>query len=426
MVIAKDTETARAVTRASDDDRDGASCFSRSVRTVERAEMTSPAGCRILIVSNIPTPYNDSLYAHLARQPGLALHVAYGATRESNRQWRLETDKGYPYVILPGVTTGPIGRFNPGVFGLLRRFAPNVVLLTGSYAYPTIQVLSWWLCLRGIRWFYWGEELNWEKVSVARRLVRLFRRPLRAADGILANGERAAESFRRLGIAGARIHVFHYYADTGRFTLTADRRAAERARIRKQLAILPDATAVLFIGEIVRRKGLDTLVRAMAGLTGDASALLIVAGDGGERREIYDLARRLGVLDRIRFAGYVQPAELPSYTAAADALVVPSRKEGWGVVVAEAMAAGLPVIASARVNSAADLLREGESGFFFPVDDVPALVSVLTRVVRSPALRASVAKRARDIVAGEQSSPAAARLRGILCEAEPDTVRGVS
>lgn len=384
-----------------------------------------PPRCRILIVSNIPTPNNDALFAALARQPGVELHVAYCAEREPNRAWDLGEVKQYPCTFLSELTVGPLARFNPGIVPLVRRFAPAVVVLTGGYVYPTAQLLAWWLTVRRTRWYYWAEELTWPRESLLRRAVRaLLRRPLRYAHGILAIGGRSAASFRRLGIDDRKIHLFRYYADTAHFELSPDARIAERSRVRGEHGLPSSATVLLFMGQLIHRKGLDILLRAFARIPGGAAGpLLLIVGDGPLRAEVRALASELGVAERTRFAGFVDPAELPSFTAAADAIVVPSRKEGWGLVVSEGLAAGLPVVASDQVNAAVDLLTDGESGFIFPVDEVAVLAAILARVAASPDLRRTIVARSRPIAEGERTSVAAGRLIRLVCDsAAPDGV----
>ena len=378
----------------------------------------TPAGCRMLIVSNIPNPYNDALFARLARQPGLELHVAYCAEREANRSWKLPRQKGYSYDILKGVRIGGLGTLNVGVFLLLRRFRPGVVVVTGSYAYPTMQLLAWWLTLRGLPWYYWSEELTWNDKGAIGNFVRdLFRRPLKRARGILAIGRRSADSFRKLGIPSAAIRLFHYYADTAHFELPAEERDRRRSATRQKQHLPADATVILYIGQLIHRKGVDILLRAFAQVESQGSAFVMVAGDGPQGEELQSLAREIGIADRVRFVGFVQPSDLPHYTAASDAIVVPSRYEGWGLVVPEAMAAGLPVIASNEVSAAADLIHHAESGFLFPSEDVSALARILTEVIEDPALRDRIRSGGYKALAPERTTVAAERLVRLVCPA---------
>ncbi|HEX8246399.1 MAG TPA: glycosyltransferase family 4 protein, partial [Longimicrobium sp.] len=126
------------------------------------------------------------------------------------------------------------------------------------------------------------------------------------------------------------------------------------------------------------------------------------------------LARELGVADRVRFAGFVQPADLPRWFAAADAFVLPSHAEGWGVVVPEAMAAGLPVLASERVNAAADLVRDGVCGWRFPVGGHAALAGRMAELCAEPARLAELGAAAREAVRDEAPGPAARRMVRLL------------
>ena len=366
-------------------------------------------------MSNIPTPNNDALFLALSRT-GITLCVAYCDFNEPNRLWTLPTDKGYPYVFLPGVTLGAAGRFNPSVIPLIRRFRPNRVILTGSYALPTIQMLAWWLTLNGTAWWYWAEELNWAPVGFAGRLARrLFRPVLKRANGILAIGKRSAASFRRLGVPDEMIRIYHYYADAEHFTLSDEVRATHRRQIRTRFGIPLDATTFLFAGQLIVRKGVDIILHALARLAKrGVRPWLLIAGDGPEAKSLERLVAELDLTEQVRFAGFVQVPDLPSYAAAADALLVPSRREGWGLVVSEFMAAGLPVVASDVVNSALNLIESGVSGYLFPSEDVDALEQVLFELASSPSLRATMGVRARQAVEEERPSVAAERLVRIL------------
>jgi glycosyltransferase involved in cell wall biosynthesis len=381
------------------------------------ASASSGAGsdCRLLIISNIPTPNNDALFSALHRT-GITLCVAYCDKSEPNRLWTLPAEKGYTYVVLPGVSLGPFGRLNMSVFGVLRRFRPNRVVLTGSYALPTIQMVAWWLTMRRHPWWYWAEELSWEPQGfVADAARRLLRTVLRFASGILAIGKGSAASFRRLGISEDKIAIYHYYADAQHFALPEEARRAERKRLRAALELPAEDPVFLFAGQLIPRKGLDIILRAFARLAERSrNSWLVVAGDGPDSASLRTLAGTLGVAERVRFTGFVPVSELPGYAAACDALLVASRREGWGLVVSEFMAAGLPVVASDRVNSALNLIQHDKSGYLFPSEDVEALERILVELASSRARRLAVGQEAKLAVEGERPVVAAQRLIALL------------
>jgi poly(glycerol-phosphate) alpha-glucosyltransferase len=373
----------------------------------------------VLVVSNIPTPYNDALFAELARQPGVALRVLYAAARESNRSWTLGAEKGYAYEVLPGWTLGRSTHVNRGLSRAIGRFRPDVAVLTGSYTMPTLQLASVLFAMRGVPTVYWGEELSHDPLRTLPRLVRgAMRAMLRRVCGVLAIGSRARRSYAVAGVPAERVADFRYYADTDRFQSTAADPSV-RPTVRATLGLASDDVALLYCGQLIRRKRVDTVLRAMRRLRDTApdtvSRLrLVIAGDGAEREALLAEARALGVDAQTIDLGFVEPARLPPVFAACDALVLPSEQEGWGVVVPEAMAAGLPVLASDRVNAALDLVRDGENGWRFPVGDDEALSAQLAALLESPARRAAMSRAAESAVRDETPAVAARRMVRLL------------
>ncbi|HEY0038103.1 MAG TPA: glycosyltransferase family 4 protein [Longimicrobium sp.] len=370
---------------------------------------------RILVVNNIPSPYNDALFACLAGQAGVQLRVAYCASQEQNRSWRLPGDKGYDYLVMKGRSFAGSAHLNPGVLGVIRRFRPDVAVLSGSYTMPTMQLAAAVLRARRVPWVYWSEELGLEPVPLLRRVARrTLRRTLLAAHGVLAIGSRAGRSYRRIGVPPARIADFRYYADVARFRTPPAERDRARAEVRAALGIDAGALVFLYCGQMIARKGVDTLLGAHALLRGEGvEATVVLAGDGPEQGALARMAGELGTADAARFTGFVQPDELPRLFAASDAFVLPSRREGWGVVVHEAMAAGLPVIASDQVNAAVDLVAEGESGWLFPAGDAETLAARMREFCGHPD-RQAVGANARAVAEREAPERMAPRLVSLL------------
>jgi glycosyltransferase involved in cell wall biosynthesis len=124
------------------------------------------------------------------------------------------------------------------------------------------------------------------------------------------------------------------------------------------------------------------LIKALRRL--DRNVWLLLAGDGPAEDELRELARREAVADRISFLGYVAYRELPLLYAAADLFVHAVREEHWGVSVAEALACGLPVIASSPVGAGRDLIERGKNGFVYPLNDDQKLASFIKKALQLP------------------------------------------
>jgi glycosyltransferase involved in cell wall biosynthesis len=183
--------------------------------------------------------------------------------------------------------------------------------------------------------------------------------------------------------------------DNERFAAGARFGSGERNALRARYGIAQDRVVIGFSGKLVDRKDPRTLLEAF-GLMGhrDRAALAFI-GDGPLRASLEAAAP-----EGVHFVGFVNQADLPRHYAMCDLLALPSVFEPRGLVVNEAMACGLPVIASDRIGAVGDLVRDGENGFVFPAGDARALAERLDRIVGDDALRARMAARSREIIAG--------------------------
>src|SRR5262249_39695769 len=143
-----------------------------------------------------------------------------------------------------------------------------------------------------------------------------------------------------------------------------------RAAARQAWGIDPDAFVVLFVGKLVISKRPLNVVRAIARLK--RRTTMLVVGSGPLEAELRTLARELSV--DLKLVGFLNQTELGRAYAVADCLTLPSDfPETWGLVVNEALATGLPVIVSAAVGCAPDLVDDGVTGFQYPLGHVDAL-----------------------------------------------------
>ena len=155
----------------------------------------------------------------------------------------------------------------------------------------------------------------------------------------------------------------------------------------------------LFVGRLDQeQKGLEPLVRSLAILPRSVPfRLRLVGEDWGGAEVVQRLARTLGVADRVTLVGRLPRAELLAEYARADLLVLPSLFEPFGIVLLEAMAAGLPVIAS-RVGGIPEVVADGVTGLLVEPGNASELASAVLRFAESPSLRARMGSRGRERV----------------------------
>ncbi len=171
---------------------------------------------------------------------------------------------------------------------------------------------------------------------------------------------------------------------------------------------------LVFVGRLVRQKGLDVLLEALARLPEEACFEATIIGDGPLRADLAAMAARLGLAAKVRFAGWVSRADMPETLRHADAFVFPSRDEGMPNAVLEAMASGLAVAAT-RIAGNEELVEEGRTGFLVPPDDAAALTAVVARLVADRNLCWRLGQAGREKVVREYSWRVVAEAYAALC-----------
>ncbi len=157
---------------------------------------------------------------------------------------------------------------------------------------------------------------------------------------------------------------------------------------------------MLFVGRVVYQKGLDVLLRALAALPMELNYELEIIGDGDERPGLTLEAAQLGLATRITFSGWCDRTLIAERYRQADLFVFPSRDEGMPNVVLEAMASGLPIVATAIAGSG-ELVREGENGHLVPPEDAGALTTALAHLLAQPETRRTMGQASRTRIEQE-------------------------
>ncbi len=217
----------------------------------------------------------------------------------------------------------------------------------------------------------------------------LERQAARWTDRIITLTDRGAAEHLARGIGRAEQYVA---VPSG--VPIAELRASAPApgEARARLGLQPHAFVVVGLGRLVPIKGFDLLVRALPAVAAQLpSARVLLVGDGAERGHLAAIAASLGVAERLRMTG--ETTDVAAYLSAADVVAVPSRNEGMGRVIVEAMALGLPVVATA-VGGIPDVVTDGECGRLVGPEDVDALAVALVELGRDPALRRKLGEAA--------------------------------
>jgi len=364
---------------------------------------------RLAVVVNRPQPYHSALFRALAAHAQIDLTVYYlfdvgvGAAPDPDFgrfQWDSPVLEGYRSHFLRNRAAFPAearfaGSFHPELCARLHPRFHDAVVIHGWFG------LSVWLALLTcrqrklpvlMRSSAHATSPDWKHATGLRHLVLrgLFRR----CSAFLTLGRRNTEFYRRWGVPEEKLFLTPHAVDNDYFGRQRAAWLPQRPIIRQQLGLPADAVVFLYAGRLAPEKRLPDLLHAVRALD-DARAWLVLAGEGRERRHLENLARSIG-LRQILFPGFQSQSGLARFYVAADAFVLPSGNETWGLVVNEAMNFALPVVVSDAAGAVPDLVEEGGNGMVFPAGDRTALRCCLRRLLTDASLRTQIGERSLE------------------------------
>lgn len=330
---------------------------------------------RVVLVTNALTPYRIPLFNRLAQSRKYEFLVLLLAKQEANREWKLDLKRvEFDYEIVPGVHyfirrwDAPM-HFSWGLVSWLWLHRPDVVITPETLTYSGVLLYRWAFRKSHIVW------AGTTKASAPRDVgVWLRRRLIRGAVACVAYGTKSAEWLESMGANKRAIHVGVNTVDVEFFSRATEQYRNDPNFAKKRSSYPP--MLLIFVGRLERRKGLSVLLDALR-LLGDPEIGLLVVGNGSNARELRQAAEGI---PGVEFVGYKQQDELVQYLALADVFVFPSLQEPWGLVVNEALASGLYVLASDRAGASADLIQPGWNGELFNPGCVEELVEKLLHV----------------------------------------------
>jgi glycosyltransferase involved in cell wall biosynthesis len=323
---------------------------------------------RVLFITVVPSPYQRDLFRELAKRDEIMLSVCYLEAASPDSPWPPTHLEPYER-ILPGFWV-PLFGARWHVNWNLPRLSEYDFIVLNNFASVTAQRLMRYQ-LRGKRWVFWGERLRQQLSPWKELMQRKLVAPLARAAAIVGIGSDAEKDYRRR-FPGTRHFCIPYHCGLSGFL--------------KNRASSKDSseTTFLFCGQMICRKGVDLLLTAFERLVLEGLDIrLLLIGREAKLPELLE-----GITDsaraRIRYEGFQPPDKLPIFFAEADVFVLPSRHEGWGVVINQALGAGLPVICSDAVGAGTDLVEENINGLHFAAGDLDGLQNCLERLANSP------------------------------------------
>jgi len=353
---------------------------------------------KALLVTNIPNPYRIPLFNELNKQlklHGINFKVVFGALGYSRRKWKIDmTECAFDYEVLSSrkirfAAPDQVIFTYGGLLSVLKKENPYLIITIG-YTLATIK-----LWLRSIfiktRYIIWSGAIfikNRENYFLRRIQRRIL---VKRASGFIAYGKKAKEYLIFLGAHPKAISIGINTIDTEYFR-------EETQRIRNSIKKNGKKT-LLYVGHFEKRKRIDLLLKAIAILKqrrGDFVLRLI--GEGSELKQLKAMASRMDLNDYVSFEGFKQKKEIPEYFAEADCFLFPSEYDIWGLVLVEAMSAGLPCISSIKAGATHDLIKDGVTGFVMDFSDIEKVAEKINWLLDNPELAREISQNASRFI----------------------------
>ncbi len=358
---------------------------------------------KVVIVTNVPNPYRIPLFNEIHSQllrRGIEMKVIFGSESYSRRKYKLnlaECSFTYEFLDSSKYNFGDLEKTYftyKGLINALKLEKPDCVVISG-FSMGTTRL--WWYSLfNKVNYIIWSGTIirKGRTDSFFRRIQRKiisFR-----ASAFVVYGTLAKEYIRSLGVAQEKIDIAINTVDTSFFTI-------ETNAIRTVLA--PEAVAHLtYVGYLSPRKNVIRLLEIIRKLSMERrNFVLDIIGDGEDKPNLEKFVKTNSLSEFVHFHGFRQKAELPAYLAKSNCFLFQTDFDIWGLVLNEAMAAGLPCICSPNAGASIDLITEGETGFIIDFKREAEVINKISWILDHPIESKLIGQMARSFIEKEAS-----------------------
>jgi len=354
---------------------------------------------KVILIHNVIAPYRHPLFEELSKKVNLMVY--YCSIKENLRKWELWPRKyDYRYKVLPKIfIKTSIGELslNPSILKEVIRNKPNVMIISG-YIDPTTWFAFVAAKLLKIPIIQWTEG-----IKEPRSILGVISRPIRMlfvkkSNAIIVPGKLSKNYVISLGADAEKVFIARNAIDNKLFIELSDKYRSCKEELKSQLG-LKGKVVVLYVGQLIKRKGVEHLIKAYGKLKQEYDNLaLIILGSGPLEYYLKNLSSSLKLKDIKFVPSGMKLKELIKFYCLADIFVLPTLEDVWGFVINEAMACGLPVIASQASQAAIEMIRPGENGYIVKPRDSNQIYKALKILVHNQKLRRRMGEKSREII----------------------------
>lgn len=333
---------------------------------------------KILIISNIPSPYRIDFFNELGKYVDLTVVFEAKSARGITFNWNIEEIQNFKAVFLKdGVINEK--KIDWTILKYIKKNYYDHIIVT-SYAYFTEMTAL--LALKALRIPYFL-EVDGGLIRQENKLKKNFKKFLVSnAKGYFSPSNSSDDYLVYYGAKRNLIHRYPFTSLNKKDILDQLVLEEEKAILKKELGI-SKKKVVLAVGQFIHRKGFDVLIKASKGIDQDIGIYFV----GGEPTDEYIELRNKYKSNHVYFEGFKSKEELSKYFKVADLFVLPTREDVWGLVINEAMAFGLPIITTDKCTAGLELIKNWKNGFIVESEDTDAIANRVKTILSDDKLK---------------------------------------
>ncbi len=252
--------------------------------------------------------------------------------------------------------------------------------------------------IRRKKYVLWSEEWGWEAISFKKKLIMpIIKLLVKKSDAIIVPGTKHKEYFVSLGAISQKVFIMPNASN-----ISYNEKNDDISRIKEENGLI-NKKIILYVGRLIKRKGIEYLIQAFCSLKNDMNdTVLMIIGEGECKKQLEVLTKELNIKNEVYFLGNIQNEKLPSYYSLADICVIPSITldigDPWVFVLNEAMYFGKPVIATDAVGAAYDMIINGKNGFIVHEKDSESLYKSMRDILSNHELKMKMGNKSKEII----------------------------
>ena len=343
---------------------------------------------KVLYITNIPSPYKVDFYNELGKYCELTALFETDASTERSEEWKKYCFDTFEGIILKGRRMSADTAFCPEIVKHLQKGLYDIVVLT-VLASPTALLAAYTLQHRKIPYYYEGDggfagQASGVKATLKRYIIR-------AAEKCLSSSKEFDRYCITYGAKPENIIRYPFTSVKKADCLTEKLTAEEKKQWKEEFGVAEEC-AIISVGQFIPRKGMDLLLHCCKDLPENTGVYIV----GGTPPQEYLAICEENHLQNVHFLNFMPKDRLMKFFRAMDIFALFTREDIWGLVINEAMAAGLPVISTDRCIAALELIRNGEEGYIVVNEDREQMKKALLALTESSERREEMSARAID------------------------------